>query len=169
MSLSIHAASVSVFQQMLGSLKDVLAKAEAHATAKKIEPQALLGARLSPDMFPLTRQVQIACDFAKGVCGRLAQAELPVHEDNEQSFAELQARIDKVLAFIGALPAAAFAGAESREIVIRPGTPKERRFSGQDYLLHYGLPQFFFHHTTSYALLRHNGIEIGKLDYMGTF
>lgn len=169
MSLSIHAASVSVFQQMLGSLKDVLAKAEAHATAKKIDPQALLGARLAPDMFPLTRQVQIACDFAKGVCGRLAQAELPVHEDNEQSFAELQARIDKVLAFIGALPAAAFDGAERREIVIRPGTPKERRFSGQDYLLHYGLPQFFFHHTTSYALLRHNGIEIGKLDYMGTF
>jgi hypothetical protein len=169
MSLSSHAASVSVFQQMLGSLKDVLAKAEAHAAAKKIEPQALLGARLSPDMFPLTRQVQIACDFAKGVCGRLAQAELPVHDDTEQSFAELQARIDKVLAFIGALPAAAFAGAESREIVIRPGTPKERRFSGQDYLLHYGLPQFFFHHTTSYALLRHNGIEIGKLDYMGTF
>lgn len=169
MSLSIHAASVSVFQQMLGSLKDVLAKAEAHAVAKKIEPQALLGARLAPDMFPLTRQVQIACDFAKGVCGRLAQAELPVHDDTEQSFAELQTRIDKVLAFIGALPAAAFAGAESREIVIRPGTPKERRFSGQDYLLHYGLPQFFFHHTTSYALLRHNGIEIGKLDYMGTF
>jgi hypothetical protein len=169
MSLSIHAASVSVFQQMLGSLKDILAKAEAHAAAKKIEPQALLGARLSPDMFPLTRQVQIACDFAKGVCGRLALAELPVHEDNEQSFAELQARIDKVLAFIGALPTAAFTGAESREIVIRPGTPKERRFSGQDYLLHYGLPQFFFHHTTAYALLRHNGIEIGKLDYMGTF
>ncbi len=169
MSLSIHAASVSVFQQMLGSLKDILAKAEAHAAAKKIEPQALLGARLSPDMLPLTRQVQIACDFAKGVCGRLAQAELPVHDDTEQSFAELQARIDKVLAFIGALPAAAFAGAESREIVIRPGTPKERRFSGQDYLLHYGLPQFFFHHTTSYALLRHNGVEIGKVDYMGTF
>jgi len=169
MSLSIHAASVPVFQQMLGSLKDILAKAEAHAAATKIDPQALLGARLSPDMFPLTRQVQIACDFAKGVCARLAQVELPVHEDTETSFAELQARIDTVLAFIGALPEAAFAGAESREIVIRPGTPKERRFSGQDYLLHYGLPQFFFHHATSYALLRHNGIEIGKLDYMGTF
>ncbi|PKM06615.1 MAG: DUF1993 domain-containing protein [Gammaproteobacteria bacterium HGW-Gammaproteobacteria-4] len=169
MSLSIHAASVPVFQQMLGSLKDILAKAEAHASAKKIDPQALLGARLAPDMFPLTRQVQIACDFAKGVCARLALVELPVHEDTETSFAQLQARIDTVLAFIGALPQAAFAGAESREIVTRPGTPKERRFSGQDYLLHYGLPQFFFHHTTAYALLRHNGIEIGKPDYMGAY
>lgn len=169
MSLSIHAASVPVFQQMLGSLRAILAKAEAHASAHNIEPQALLGARLSPDMFALTRQVQIACDFAKGVCGRLAQVELPVHEDNEQSFAELLTRIDAVLAFIGALPPAAFDGAENREIVLRPGTPKERRFSGRDYLLHYGLPQFFFHHTTSYALLRHNGIAIGKLDYMGTF
>lgn len=169
MSLSIHAASVPVFQQMLGSLRAILVKAEAHASAHNIEAQALLGARLSPDMFALTRQVQIACDFAKGVCGRLAQVELPAHEDSEQSFAELLARIDAVLAFIGALPPAAFDGAENREIVLRPGTPKERRFSGQDYLLHYGLPQFFFHHTTSYALLRHNGIAIGKLDYMGAF
>ena len=169
MSLTIYAASVPVFQQMLGSLKAILIKAEAHATARKIEPQALLGARLSPDMFALTRQVQIACDFAKGVCGRLAQVELPVHEDNELSFAELLARIDTVQAFIGALPEAAFTGAEGREIVLRPGTPKERRLSGQDYLLHYGLPQFFFHHAASYALLRHNGVEIGKLDYMGAF
>lgn len=169
MSLSIYAASVPVFQQMLGSLNNILHKAEAHAETRKIEPQALLGARLAPDMFPLTRQVQIACDFAKGVCGRLAQVDLPVHEDNEQSFAELLARIDTVLAFIGGLPKSAFEGAENREIVLRPGTPKERRFNGQDYLLHYGLPQFFFHHAASYALLRHNGIAIGKLDYMGAF
>lgn len=169
MSLSIYTASVPVFQQMLGSLRAILVKAEAHASARKIEPQALLGARLAPDMFALTRQVQIACDFAKGVCGRLAQAELPVHEDNEQSFDELLARIDAVLAFIAALPSSAFAGAEAREIVLRPGTPKERRMNGQDYLLHYGLPQFFFHHTTAYALLRHNGIEIGKPDYMGAY
>ncbi|MGD9583682.1 MAG: DUF1993 family protein [Lysobacterales bacterium] len=167
MSLSIHAASVPLFQQMLGSLKAILAKAEAHAEAKKIEPSALLGARLSPDMFPLTRQVQIACDFAKGVSARLAGVEVPVHEDNEQSFAELLARIDTVLTFIGGLPAAAFEGAETREIVLRPGTPKEMRFNGQDYLFRYGIPQFFFHLTTSYALLRHNGIEIGKRDFMG--
>src|SRR3546814_11266923 len=98
-----------------------LVKAEAHATAKKIEPQALLGARLSPDMFPLTRQVQIACDFAKGVCGRLAPVELPVHEDNEQSFAELLARLDRVLAFIPALPKSAFDGAENRSEDSRVG------------------------------------------------
>ena len=169
MSLSIYAASVPLFQQMLGSLKDVLAKAEAHATARNIEPSALLAARLAPDMFPLTRQVQIACDFAKGVCGRLAGVELPIHDDFEHSFAELQVRIDKVLTFIGGLSAAAFEGAEARLIVIRPGTPKERSFNGQDYLLHYGIPQFFFHHTTTYALLRHNGIDIGKRDFMGNY
>ncbi len=167
MSLSFHAASVPLFQQMLGSLKHILAKAADHAEAKKIEPQALLGARLAPDMFPLTRQVQIACDFAKGVSARLAGVEVPVHEDKEQSFAELIARIDTVLAFIGTLPTAAFAGAEDRDIVLRPGTAKEMRFSGQDYLFRYGIPQFFFHMTSSYALLRHNGVEIGKRDFMG--
>lgn len=169
MSLSMHAASVPVFQQMLGSLDDLLAKAEAHATGKKLEPDALLRARLFPDMFPLIRQVQIACDFAKGVSARLAAVEVPVYEDKEQTFAELQALVARTLAFIGNLPASAFDGSETREIVIRPGTPKERRFTGQAYLLSYGLPQFFFHVTTAYALLRHNGVEVGKRDYMGKY
>jgi uncharacterized protein len=169
MSLSMHAASVPVFQQMLGSLNDLLAKAEAHATEKKLEPDALLRARLFPDMFPLIRQVQIACDFAKGVSARLAAADVPVYEDKEQTFAELQALVAKTIAFIGSLPASAFDGSETREIVIRPGTPKERRFAGQAYLLSYGLPQFFFHVTTAYALLRHNGVEVGKRDYMGKY
>jgi uncharacterized protein len=169
MSLSMHAASVPVFQQMLGSLNDLLAKAEAHATEKKLEPDALLRARLFPDMFPLIRQVQIACDFAKGVSARLAAAEVPVYEDKEQTFAELQALVARTSAFIGSLPASAFDGSETREIVIRPGTPKERRFTGQGYLLSYGLPQFFFHVTTAYALLRHNGVEVGKRDYMGKY
>jgi uncharacterized protein len=169
MSLSLYAASVPVFQQMLGSLKDLLAKAEAHATERGIEADALLRARLFPDMFPLIRQVQIACDFAKGVSGRLAAAELPSHDDSDQSFADLQALIDKTLAYITGLPASAFDGAETREIVLRPGTPKERRMAGQAYLLSYGLPQFFFHVTTSYALLRHNGVAVGKRDYMGAY
>ncbi|MBI3283818.1 MAG: DUF1993 domain-containing protein [Burkholderiales bacterium] len=169
MSISMHAASIPVFKQMLGSLSAVLARAQAHAVAKNIAPEALLQARLFPDMFALLRQVQIAADFAKSVAARLAQAEVPVYEDNEQSFADLQARIAKTLEFIDSLPAARFEGSEQREIVLRPGTPKEMKLSGQVYLLNYGLPQFFFHVTTAYALLRHNGVEIGKKDYMGTF
>ncbi len=169
MSLSLHAASVPVFTQSLGGLADVLAKAQAHATERKIEPDALLHARLFPDMFPLLRQVQIACDFAKGVSARLANAEVPAWEDTERSFEDLQARIARTLAFIQSLDAAAFDGAATRSIVLRPGTPKERSLTGQAYLLAYGLPQFFFHVTTAYALLRHSGVEIGKRDYMGTY
>ena len=169
MSISMYTAAIPVFKQMLNSLHDVLAKAEAHATAKNIEPNALLQARLFPDMFPPTRQVQIAADFAKGVAARLADVELPAYEDNEQTFAELQARIAKTLAFIDTLSAAQIDGSETREIVLRPGTPKEKKLSGQTYLLSYGLPQFFFHVTTAYAILRHNGVEIGKKDFMGAY
>ncbi len=169
MSNPIFQASVPVFKQMLGGLSGVLAKAEAHAAARNIEANALLQARLFPDMFALTRQVQIACDFAKGVCARLAGVEVPAVADTEQSFAELQARIQTTLAFIEGLGEAKFEGAGARAIVLRPGTPKERSFSGQDYLLHYGLPQFFFHVTTAYALLRHNGVEVGKKDFMGAY
>jgi hypothetical protein len=128
-----------------------------------------LQARLFPDMFALLKQVQIACDFAKGVSGRLAGVELPVFDDSEQTFAELRALVAKTVAFVDGLDAARFDGSEDREIVLRPGTPKERRFVGQAYLLNYGLPQFFFHVTTAYALLRHNGVEVGKKDYMGSY
>ncbi|MEG3190909.1 DUF1993 domain-containing protein [Lysobacter sp. D1-1-M9] len=169
MTISMHAASVPLFKQMLGSLGELLAKAEAHAADRKIEPQALLQARLFPDMFPLVRQVQIACDFAKGVSARLAGAEVPVYDDREQTFEELRALVAKTLAFVDGLEAARFEGSEQREIVTRPGTPKERRFDGQRYLLGYGLPQFFFHVNMSYALLRHNGVEVGKRDYMGQY
>ena len=169
MTIPMHPASVPVFQQMLGSLDALLSKAEAHAAERKIDPDALLHARLFPDMFPLLRQVQIACDFAKGVSGRLAGAELPVFDDKETSFADLHALIAKTLAFIGGLDATQFDGSETRDIVLRPGTPKERKIGGQAYLLSYGLPQFFFHVTTSYALLRHNGVEVGKRDYMGAY
>jgi len=169
MTISMHAASVPVFSQMLGSLGAILAKAEAHAADRKIEPAALLQSRLFPDMLPLTRQVQIACDFAKGVTARLAGAEVPVYDDQEQTFAELRALVARTIGFIDGFDAAAFDGSEQREIVTRPGTPKERRFDGQSYLLSYGLPQFFFHVTTAYALLRHHGVEIGKRDYMGAY
>ena len=169
MSLSMHTASVPVFQQMLNALSGVLTKAEAHATERKIDHAAFLQARLYPDMFPLVRQVQIACDFAKSVSARLAGAEVPSYDDGEASFADLQQRIATTLTFIGGLDAAKFEGSDQRDLVLRPGTPKERSIGGQAYLLAYGLPQFFFHVTTAYDLLRHNGVEVGKKDFMGAY
>ncbi len=169
MSLSMHAASVPVFQQMLAALAGVLAKAESFATERKIDPDALLQARLFPDMFPLARQVQIGCDFASSVTARLAGEEVPTYEGGDATFADLQQRIATTLAFIGGVNAARLEGSEGRELVLRPGTPKERRIGGQAYLLAYGLPQFFFHVTTAYDLLRHNGVAIGKKDYMGAY
>lgn len=169
MTSSIYTTSIPVFKQMLGGLKSVLAKAEAHAAAKNIDPNALLQARLFPDMFPLLRQVQVAADFAKSVSARLAAVEVPKMEDKETSFAELQTRIDTVLAFIEGLDAGKFDEAATREVITQAGTPKEKRFAGQSYLLNYGLPHFFFHTTTAYAILRHNGVEVGKKDYVGTY
>ncbi|TPG50131.1 DUF1993 domain-containing protein [Rhodanobacter glycinis] len=169
MTDAMYTSSIPVFRQMLGGLAAILAKAEAHATEKNIEPAALIQARLFPDMFPLARQVQIACDFARGVSARLAGAEVPKFDDDEQTFAQLRDLIARTIAFIDGFAPARFEGGAQREIVIRPGTPKERHFTGQAYLLSYGLPQFFFHVTTAYALLRHNGVEIGKRDYMGQY
>jgi uncharacterized protein len=169
MTSSIYSASVPVFKQMLTALSGVLKKAEAHATEKNIEPNALLQARLFPDMFPLVRQVQIAADFSKGVSSRLAGVEVPSWPDTEVTFADLQALIAKALAHLGTLDAAQFEGSENKEIVLRPGTPKEKKLVGSAYLQNYGLPQFFFHVTTAYAILRHNGVEIGKRDYMGSY
>jgi hypothetical protein len=165
MSLTMYEASVPVFRQMLASLSAVLAKAEAHAQDKKIEP-ALLQARLFPDMFPLVRQVQVAADFAKGACARLAGVEVPRYDDNEATLAELQQRIAKTLAFIDSLPHDAIAASADRDITTSSG-PNMRHFKGQAYLLHYALPNFYFHTTTAYAILRHNGVEIGKRDFIG--
>jgi hypothetical protein len=169
MTTFMYTTSVPVFKQLLTSLQTILAKAEAHVAEKKIEPGAFLQARLFPDMFPLLKQVQIAADFAKGVSARLAGVEVPVYDDKEQTFAELQALIAKTLAFIDSLTPAQFDGSETREIVLRPGTPKEKKLVGQAYLSNYGLPQFFFHVTTAYAILRNNGLEIGKRDFMGAY
>lgn len=169
MTISMYSASVPVFKQMLNALSEVLAKAEAHAGAKSIEPGALTQARLFPDMFPLSRQVQIAADFAKSVSARLAGLDVPAYDDSEQSLAQLRARIAKTLAFIDGIKPEQFDGSDALEIVLRPGTPKEKKLSGHSYLLHYGLPQFFFHVTTAYDILRHNGVEIGKRDFMGAY
>lgn len=169
MTYPLYDASVPVIKQMLSALSDVLKKAESHATDKNIDAAAYLGARLYPDMFPLSRQVQIATDFAKGITSRLASQEVPSWPDGEPSFAELQALIAKTLAHVGSFKPEQFADSASLEIVLRPGTPKEKKLSGSTYLLHYGLPQFFFHVTTAYAILRHNGIEVGKRDYMGAY
>ena len=169
MTNALYASSIPLFKQMLGALKVVLAKAEVHTGAKNIDPNALLQARLYPDMFPLLKQVQVATDFAKGVAYRLAGVEVPKMEDTEQTFADLQARIDMVLSLMDGLDAAQFEGAATREIVTQAGTPKEKRFTGQSYLVNYGLPHFFFHTTTAYNILRHNGVDVGKRDYIGTY
>ncbi|MGY6270864.1 DUF1993 domain-containing protein [Achromobacter denitrificans] len=169
MSNFMHSASVPVLTQMLSALSDVLKKAETHATEKNIDPQAYLGARLFPDMFPLSRQVQIASDFARGIASRLAGAEVPSWPDGEASFAGLQALIARTLEHLASFGPERFEQSEAREIVLRPGTPKEKKLSGSAYLLHYGLPQFFFHVTTAYDILRHSGVEIGKRDYMGKY
>ena len=167
MTISMYAATVPVFRRMLGNLAAILTKAEAHAAAKKFEPEVLLAARLAPDMFPLLRQVQIACDFARGVPARLAGAEVLSIPDDQKTFADLHALIERTIAFAEGFAASRIDGSESREIVLRPGTPREKRFDGLTYALHYGLPHFYFHVTTAYALLRHNGVEIGKQDYIG--
>lgn len=169
MTSPMYNHSVPVLKQMLTALKTILAQADAHVAAKSIEPDALLQARLYPDMFPLVKQVQIAADFARGISARLAGVDVPSFESTEKSFADLDALLNQTLAFIDSVNASQFEGSESKEIVLRPGTPKEKKLSGQTYLANYGLPQFFFHVTTAYDILRHNGLAIGKRDYMGAY
>lgn len=164
MSLNMHDASIRVLVHALEVLSKLLDKAAAHAEAKKIDPTVLLQARLFPDMFPLARQVQIASDSAKGCGARLAQVDVPSYPDTETTFPELQARIAKTVAFLRSLDAKRFAGSEDRAITLK--LDRERTFSGRDYLLGFVLPNFFFHVTTAYAILRHNGVEIGKMDYL---
>ena len=166
MSISIHQASAPVFIQGLKGLKGVLTKAAAQVEAKGWDPDALLKARLYPDMFPLIRQVQIATDFAKGCCARLASEEVPAWDDVETSFAELIARIDRAVAYVEGLDPAAFEGAEDRDITLtRRGETSVVK--GLAYFQGQAQPNFFFHLTTAYAILRHNGVEVGKRDYLG--
>jgi uncharacterized protein len=159
-------ASVPVLTHFLKGLSAILKKAEAHCEAKKIDPNALLQARLYPDMLAFTRQVQIACDFGKGTSARLAGVEVPSYPDEEKTFAELQSRIAKTLDFIGSLKKEKFSDAATRTVTIKVGG-QDMSFKGAEYLSGFALPNFYFHLTTAYNILRHNGLEIGKRDYMG--
>ena len=166
MKISMYEASAPRFTHTLKSLAAILGKAQAHCEAKKIDPQVLVSARLYPDMFALARQVQIACDSAKGAVARLAGVEIPKHEDTEANFAELQARIQKTLDFIAALKPAQIDGSEDKDIVLKL-RGRDVEFNGMAYLLGFVHPNFYFHAATAYNILRHNGVEIGKADFLG--
>lgn len=166
MPISLYEASIPVFIHGLKNLAGVLRKGAAHAEMKKIDPAVFLGMRLAPDMFPLLKQVQIACDLAKGPAARLAQVERPVFEDVETSFDDLHARIDKTIAFLQSISAAQLEGAQERTIHITL-RGNDVAFRGQPYLLYFALPNFYFHLTTSYSILRHGGVDLGKADYVG--
>ncbi len=167
MKISMYEASVPPFTRALESLAAILEKAAAHCEARKIDPAVLVGARLYPDMFPLVKQVQIAADAAKGGCARLAQAEIPAFEDNEASFADLVARLRRTVDFLKTLAPGQFEGAEDRTCTwkTRKG---DKSMQGLPYLLTHVAPNLYFHVTTAYAILRHNGVEIGKGDFLGT-
>ena len=167
MTISMYKASVPVFVKGLTNLKAILEKAAAHAQAKKIDETVFAGARLFPDMLPLTGQIQIATDFARGTTARLAGVEMPKWEDNEKTLAELIARVDRTLEYVKPFAASQIDGTEGKEIT-RTLRGEPRTFTGQNYLLQFALPNFYFHSTTAYALLRHNGVAIGKMDFLGT-
>jgi hypothetical protein len=162
----MYTASAPRLANTLKNLSEILTKAEAHAAARKIDAAVLLGSRLYPDMLALTTQIQIATDTAKGAVARLAEVEVPRFEDNEKSFAELQQRIARVVAFIESVPAERIDGSEERRISLKLGG-KETSFSGLQYLTAFVLPNFYFHVAIAYAILRHNGVELGKRDYLG--
>ena len=166
MQNSMYENLIPVANRMLDNLSVILDKGAAFAEAKKIDEAVLTGARLAPDMFPLTRQVQIACDMVKGAAARLGNVEIPKHEDTEVTFAELKARVAKVQAFISSVPAANFNGSEDKAITLnmRRG---DLHFNGLDYLRYFVLPNFYFHVTATYTILRHNGVELGKSDFIG--
>ncbi len=166
MTLSMYQASIPVFIHMHGNFADILDKGAAHAEANKIDPAVLVNARLYPNMFALARQVQIATDATKGCAARLAGQTPPSYEDKEASFAELKARLDKTVAFLKTFKPEQIDGSEDKTIELKVGG-KPMTFKGQDYLLHYVLPNLYFHTTTAYAILRHNGVPVGKADFLG--
>jgi hypothetical protein len=168
MTISMYAASIPVVNQMLGSLSALLTKAEAHAAARNINPEVLVQSRLFPDMLPLAKQVQIACDFSKGLCARLAGIDAPKFDDNELTLVDLQERIRKTLDFVATIKPEQINGTEERDITFSFGT-NTREFKGMPYLLHYAMPQIVFHVTTAYAILRSSGVELGKRDFVGSF
>ena len=166
MNISMYQASVPRFVSVLGNLSGLLDKAQAHVDAKKLDATVLTAYRLFPDMLPMTAQVQIACDTAKRVVSLLSGVENPAFEDNEKTLAALKARVAKTLAFIQGVPQAKIDGTDEKEIVIKRGD-KETRYAGMQFLLGHAIPNIYFHVTTTYNILRHNGIEVGKRDYLG--
>jgi hypothetical protein len=168
MNLSMHQASIPVLTKTLANLAGILGKAEAHAANKKIDPAIFIQARLYPDMYPLARQVQIATDVAKGCAARLSGQTPPVYEDNEASFAELQGRIAKTIAFLESFTPEQIDGTEATTVTLKVGG-RERAFKGQPYLLEFVLPNVYFHASIAYAILRHGGVELGKADFLGGY
>jgi len=168
MTISMYAASVPVLKQMLGALSAVLAKGAANADSRKIDPSVFVAARLAPDMFALARQVQIATDMTKGGIARLAGVEIPKYEDTETTIEALQTRLAKTITFIESVTSAQLDGTEDKAITITVAK-QDRHFTGQSYLLHWVIPNVMFHVTTAYNILRHNGVDIGKRDFLGSF
>jgi hypothetical protein len=167
MTISMHSASAPIFAKMLTNMLTWFDKAEAHAAARKFDTANYLGLRLAPDMLPLTRQIQIASDTAKGAMARLAGQEVPKWEDNEASLADLRVRVKKTIDYVMSFERGQIDGSEAREITIPTRSGDPLKFDGESYLKHFVLPNFFFHLTTAYALLRHAGVEVGKGDYLG--
>jgi hypothetical protein len=165
--MSFYDASVPAFLQILGSLSGILGKAEAHCKAKNIQPDVLLGSRLYPDMLPLSKQIQLASDFAAKSCARLTQSEVPSTPDTEKTFDELKARLGKTAEYVKAFKPAQFDGADARDVTFPAGPDKTMTVKGQQFLSHFALPNFYFHAATAHDILRHNGVEIGKRDFLG--
>jgi uncharacterized protein len=165
--MSFYDASVPAFLQILGALSGILTKAEAHCAAKNIQPDVLLGARLYPDMLPLTRQVQLACDFAAKACARLTHGEVPSTPDTEKTFGELRQRLAKTIDYVKTFKPAQFDGGDTREVTFPVGPSNTMTLTGQQFLNRFAFPNFYFHAATTHGILRHNGVEIGKRDFLG--
>jgi hypothetical protein len=165
--MSFYDASVPAFLQILGSLTGILTKAEAHCKAKNIAPEVLLGARLYPDMLPFSRQIQLVCDFAAKGCARLTHSEVPVTPDTEKTFDELKQRLAKTVDYVNAFKPEQFDGAETRDVTFPVGPTNTLTLKGQQFLNNFAFPNFYFHAATAHGILRHNGVEIGKRDFLG--
>jgi len=165
--MAFHDVSVPAFVQTLGGLQGILTKAEAHCEARKIAPEVLLGARLYPDMLPLSRQIQLACDFAMKGCARLTHSEVPSTPDTEKTFGELKARLAKAIDYVKAFKPAQFEGADVKDVSFPAGPNNTMTLKGQHFLTGYAFPNFYFHAATEHGILRHNGVEIGKRDFLG--
>ena len=165
--MSFYDASVPAFLQILGSLSGILTKAESHCTAKNIQPEVLLGARLFPDMLPLAKQIQLASDFAAKGCARLTHSEVPSTPDTEKTLDELRQRLAKTIDYVKAFKPAQFDGADSREVTFPVGPTNTMTLTGQQFLNNFAFPNFYFHAATAHGILRHSGVEIGKRDFLG--